>query len=135
LTLPYTDYKVAVCSLAGIAYKFPLPQVLTQSSYPPLRLFQLFTPLLRPGNNSPNCDLIPSGALTPLVGRQEEHSACKTCTNYSQMFSLGEPVPTRSNSRNKAGHADKQISAIATAFSALTLLVGRQEKHPACKIE
>jgi len=30
-------------------------------------------------------------------------------------------------------HADSYVSMINIAFSALTLLVGRQEGHPACK--
>jgi len=49
---------------------------------------------------------------------------------------------TRVNSRNVFGHDDSTINVVViiiiityccNAFSALTLLVGRQEEYPACK--
>jgi len=42
-------------------------------------------------------------------------------------------VPTPGRERMMAGRNEIQYISAGDAFSALTLLVGRQEGHPACK--
>jgi len=83
-------------------------------------------------------------ALTLFVGRQEWHPACKKTEwwgagvviclecdadlHTAQLMPL--PLTVSCFSKIQIGYT---FLVILCAFSALTLLVGRQEGHPACK--
>jgi len=71
----------------------------------------------------------PFSALTLLVGRQEGHPACKKTEWWGADVAI-------CLERGADLHMAQLIFVAFTsycAFSALTLLVGRQEGHPACK--
>ena len=99
-------------------------------------------------------------ALTLLVGRQEEHPACKKQSGgvlawlsvWSEVQTCIWPSGCHCHSLSLAPVKSRLVlpfwyrltqvvlekrplngCCCSTAFSALTLLVGRQEGHPACK--
>jgi len=52
-----------------------------------------------------------------------------TCQNIFKILSSGKLIQTEITTAN----GQIKLIMYSTAFSALTLLVGRQEGHPACK--
>ena len=53
--------------------------------------------------------------------------------NFTVSLSVGEATETDDSSAQKVADDDSSNNTSAEEISALTLLVGRQEGHPACK--